>query len=57
MKPGQADHCRKALEALYAPPLSDAERAEYDRLRADEMHRAEARRAPSPQLEIGEDDE
>ena len=54
MKPGQAEQCRKALEALYAPPMTADELREYDRLRADEMARAEARRAPTPQLELGE---
>ncbi|WP_337054017.1 hypothetical protein [Pseudoxanthomonas sp. USHLN014] len=52
MKPGQAEQCVKALAALYAPPLSEDELREYDRLRADEMARAEARRAPTPQLDL-----
>ena len=40
------------LAALYAPALTDEERREYDRLRAREMARAEARRAPAPKLEL-----
>lgn len=40
------------LAALYAPPLTDAERREHDRLVAREMARAEARRQPSPQPEL-----
>ena len=41
-----------ALRALYAPPLSAAELSHYNSLRAAEMARAEARREPSPQLEL-----
>lgn len=52
MKPGQAQHCVEALTALYKPPLSDSELAHYNSLRAAEMARAEARREPSPQLDM-----
>ena len=54
MKPDQCRQCIEAMQALYAPPMTDDERAEYDRLRAAEMARAERRRMPSPQLELGE---
>ena len=53
-KPGTSEHIRAALAALYGPPMTDAERREFDRLRAREMHRAEARRRKSPQLELDE---
>ena len=39
---------------LDGAPMTDEERAEYDRLRAEEMARAERRREPSPQLEFGD---
>lgn len=52
MKSDQSRHCIEAMKALYAPTMTDAERAEYDRLRAEEMARAERRREPSPQLEL-----
>lgn len=45
-------HLAGAIAALKAPPLSPDELREYDRMRADEMARAEARRAPTPQLEL-----
>lgn len=54
MKPDQCRQCIEAMTALYAPPMTDEERAEYDRLRAEEMARAERRREPSPQLEFGD---
>lgn len=54
MKPEQCRECIKAMAALYAPPMTAAELAEYDRQRAEEMARAERRRQPSPQLELGE---
>ena len=41
-----------AYTALYGPPLTEAERREYDRARAAEMARAEARREGSPQMEL-----
>ena len=41
-----------AYTALYGPPLTEAERREYDCLRAREMAKAEARREPSPQLPL-----
>lgn len=42
------------LAALYAPALTDEERREYDRLRAREMARWEARnrQGTQPELEI-----
>lgn len=46
---------RRAQYALkQSGPITAAELAEYNRLRAREMARAEARRNPSPQLELGE---
>lgn len=45
---------QRALAALYAGQLSDAERREHDQRVADEMARAERRRAETPQLELGE---
>lgn len=44
---------QSALRALDAPPLTPEELAVYDSLRTAEMARAEARRNPSPQLELG----
>lgn len=44
--------CRDLLAALYAHTPEQA--AEFERLKAREMARAEARRNPSPQLEIPE---
>lgn len=52
MKPDQCRRCIEAMTALYGPPMTDSERAEYDRLRAEEMARAERRREPTPQLEL-----
>lgn len=43
---------QRALAALYAGPLSDAERQEHEQRVAAEMARAEARRAPTPQMEL-----
>lgn len=40
--------------ALYGPPMSADEMACFNSLRAKEMARAEARRQPSPQLELPE---
>ncbi len=54
MKSEQIERCRQALEALYAPPMTEQERAEHSRRVAEEMARAERRRQPSPQLELGE---
>lgn len=45
-------HMQQCREALRAPPLSDEEQREFDTLRAREMHRAEQRRKPQPQLEL-----
>lgn len=52
IKPGQSERCVEALRALYAPPLSSDELAHYNSLRAAEMARAQARREPSPQLDL-----
>lgn len=57
IKAGQSQKCVEALKALYAPPLSAEERAHYNSLRAAEMARAEARRAPEPQLELRESED
>ena len=43
--------CVEQLRALYVPPTPE-EAAEFERLKAREMARAEARRQPSPQLEL-----
>jgi len=43
--------CVEQLRALYVPPTPE-EAAEFERLKAREMARAEARRNPSPQMEI-----
>ena len=43
--------CVEQLRALYVPPTPE-EAAEFERLKAREMARAEAKRNPSPQLEI-----
>lgn len=48
----QSRRCQEALEALYGPPLSEDEIAHYNRLRAEEMARAERHREPSPQLAL-----
>lgn len=51
----QAEHFERARFALrHAGPLTEAELAEYNRLRAREMRRAEAEREQSPQLELQE---
>lgn len=52
--PHACEGIKAAIKALYSPPMTEAERREYDRLRAREMHRAEARRRKSPQLELDE---
>lgn len=52
IKPGASQRCIDALKALYAPPLSPAELAHYNSLRAAEMARAEARRQPTSQLDL-----
>lgn len=54
MKSEQIEHCRKALEAIYSAPMTDQERAEHKRRVAEEDARAERRRQPSPQLQLGE---
>ena len=50
----QSKRYQAALAALYAPPMSEDDRRYYNELRAAEMARAERRRMPSPQLELGE---
>lgn len=52
MKPSFCQKCAEALDALQASPLTAVEHAEYDRLRAEEVARAERRREPSPQLQL-----
>lgn len=52
MTPYQCKKLVEAMSALYAPPMTDADRAERRRLIAREMARAESRRAPSPQMEL-----
>lgn len=46
----------EALEAIHGPhkPLTFAERCAFRSQQAEAMARAEARRMPSPQLELGE---
>lgn len=52
------DHAAKCAECialltdLYAPPATRRERQEHAELVAREMARAEARRAPEPQLDL-----
>lgn len=50
MKPGQAERCVQAMRALYGPPHTPESLAEYNRLRAEEMARAEQRRRGEPDL-------
>ena len=50
----QSKRWQAALDALYGLPMSEDERRYYNELRAAEMARAERRREPSPQLELGE---
>ncbi|WP_440984933.1 hypothetical protein ACQHIH_16105 [Xanthomonas sontii] len=45
---------RCALIAERGEPMTVEEMREYIRLRAEEMARAERRRQPSPQLDLGE---
>ncbi len=45
---------RCALIAERGEPMTLDEMREYARLRAEEMARAERRREPSPQLDLGE---
>lgn len=52
--PHTSEGIKAALKALYSPPMTDDERREFNRLRAREMHRAEAMRRKSPQLELPE---
>ncbi|WP_313398145.1 hypothetical protein [Stenotrophomonas sp.] len=44
--------CAACLEALNSPAMTDSEKAVYDSQRAAEMHKAELRRTPSPQLDL-----
>lgn len=46
--------CIALLTDLYAPPVSRRERLEHAQLVARGIARAEARREPSPQLELTE---
>lgn len=50
--PNTREGIQAALAALRSPPMTADERREFDRLRAREMARAEARRNPSPQLDL-----
>lgn len=43
---------QRALDALHGPPASEADRRDHRQLVAREMARAEARRRPSPQLDL-----
>ncbi len=54
MKPGQTDKLIEAVACLYrpTPPRTPEERAEFGTVRAREMARAQARREPSPQLDL-----
>jgi hypothetical protein len=45
--------CAACLEALNSPAMTAAEKAVYDSQRAAEMHKAEMRRQPSPQFDLG----
>jgi len=51
-----ADRFKGCVEHLRAPsvPPTPEESAEFERLKAREMARAEARRNPSPQMELPE---
>ena len=44
---------QRALDALHGPPASEADRRDHRQLVAREMARAEARRRPSPQPDLG----
>lgn len=48
------DRCDACLEALSAPAMTDAEVQEHLSRCAEEDARAERRRVPGPQLELGE---
>lgn len=48
-----AARCAACLEVLNGPAMTAEQKAVYDSQRAAEMHRAELRRAPEPQLELG----
>ncbi|WP_162434572.1 hypothetical protein [Pseudoxanthomonas koreensis] len=44
--------CLALLSDLYAPPVTPRDVAEHREMVAREMARAEARRAPGPQMEL-----
>ena len=46
--------CIALLTDLYAPPVTRRERQEHAELVARQISRDEAKRLPSPQLELGE---
>ena len=48
---GRFAGCVEQLRALCVPPTPE-EAAEFERLKAREMARAEARRNPSPQMDL-----
>lgn len=50
----EAQFARMREIASRSDPLSPEEKAEYNAQRAREMAKAEARRQPSPQLDLGE---
>ncbi len=56
MKPDYFQRLEAAFACVFAPvpPMTADERATFNSQRAAEMARAEARRAPSPQLDFGE---
>lgn len=45
-------HCDECMRALAGAAMSPEEKRAYDIQRAEEMHRAELRRAESPQLDL-----
>lgn len=52
-KPAPADYCALCHElAQRSTPLTPEELATFNAMRAREMAKAEARRQPSPQLEL-----
>ena len=56
MKPDYFQRLEAAFACVFTPvpPMTPDERATFNSQRAAEMARAEARRVPSPQLDLGE---
>jgi hypothetical protein len=56
MKPDYFQRLEAAFACVFAPvpPMTPDERATFNSQRAAEMARAEARRVPTPQLDLGE---